>query len=63
MVPALVGPHGAVAVEESDAVWDAAWHIRMLTAQVCLLLHSHMAADHHMPYLPMDGREAVLGIG
>ncbi len=70
MAVATACPHGAVAVADSDAVWvlveewvwdaawawdvDAAWHIRMLTAQVCLM--------HRMAHLLiMDGKEKGIG--
>jgi hypothetical protein len=65
MVQALVGLHWAVAVEESDAVWDVVWdviwRIRMLITQICPMLRIH-TLPHGMVHLPMYGSEAVLGI-
>ena len=73
MVQATACPHGAAALADSDAVWvwveewawdvDVVWHIRMLTAQVCLMLR---AAERHLMHrmahpLIMDGKEKVLG--
>ena len=81
MAQATACPHGAVAVADSDAAWvlveewawdaawawdvDAAWHIRMLTAQVCLMLRPHIAVERHLMHrmahlLIMDGKEKVL---
>ena len=65
MALATACPHGVAAAADSDAVWveeeawDAEWHIRMLMAQVCLMLHIH-TLPHLIGHPPMDGKKVAL---